>query len=371
MSVSREYRRANTLDKSSSTLKTIVMQPKKEIKYYASLPLEWTDLTKTLDKDDLDIQPGKDPIERRHHISLHVLLPSRPTPELIHKLEGISCFTLTLEGLGCFENKTNDVLYIQVVVNDQLRALHKLLVDEYKQPWQHPEYKPHVTIAFLKSGKGKKYVAGMKLTKTQVGARSVEFRTHGDGAKAIDTIALRRPDVAICLPPPNIVWPSRARPWESHGWPEQPARPSIPMSLKAKIDTFVQEKQQQPTRGRTPSGSVDDTSDLSVHVQNNELVFKTFIPSKQSQPRAPGPAGRYVAPPLRTTQESVDHKLDQAAKRSQQLSASYLQGSYDPVTREHTVTEGPDPVMDRFMQELQHPPETKPDDEVQQMAEVD
>ncbi len=29
--------------------------------YWASVPLEWTDLTKKLNQDDLNVQPGKNP----------------------------------------------------------------------------------------------------------------------------------------------------------------------------------------------------------------------------------------------------------------------------------------------------------------------
>ncbi len=136
---------------------------------------------------------AKTPIEQHHHITLHVFLPSRPTPELSSKIAAMAAFKLDLEGAGCFENKDQDVLYIKVVMNDSLLALHKLLVAEYKVAWPHPEYKPHVTIAFLKPGKGKAYVEALKDFKATVLAKTVNFNEwSGDGDKPVDVIALRK-----------------------------------------------------------------------------------------------------------------------------------------------------------------------------------
>lgn len=159
-------------------------------KFYASLPLPFTDLTALLDESDLDGKPGR-AIERRHHISLHVLLPSRPSPELIANLKECKAPTITLDGLDCFENKANDVLFLKVQVEDDLLALHKLLVQEYGIPWQHPEYKPHVTIAFMKPGTAKKYLDKLdKMKATTVIANTVEFRQHGAGSKVLDSVQL-------------------------------------------------------------------------------------------------------------------------------------------------------------------------------------
>jgi 2'-5' RNA ligase len=151
-------------------------------KYYAAIPIH-VGLSVDIDKDDLNFQPGKDPIETRHHISVHVLLPNKPTPELQAKLHKIKSFDVELDTLGCFENKDQDVLFIKVNVSDQLLGLHKLLVEEYKMPWPHPEYKPHVTLAFLKPGRAKKYVT--KLEKPiKALAECLRFEQHASKEKS-------------------------------------------------------------------------------------------------------------------------------------------------------------------------------------------
>lgn len=160
-----------------------------KVKYYAALPLPWTDLTENIKQEDLDKQPGSDPIERRHHITLHILLPDRPSAELIKQIKCVESFPVTVSGLGCFENKDKDVLFMKVKVDDKLLALHGLIVSSYGMKWPRPEYTPHVTIAFLKPGKAKEYTSSLKMEKNiTVTANVVEFRAHGDGSKVIDSI---------------------------------------------------------------------------------------------------------------------------------------------------------------------------------------
>lgn len=127
-------------------------------KYYAAIPLRlppW--LIPKIDPDDLDFQPGKIPIETRHHVSVHVMLPNKPTPQLEAKIRAIEAFNVELGPLGCFHNDKNDVLFLKVDVTEPLLRLHQLLVNEYKIPWRHPSYTPHVTLAFLKPGRAEKY----------------------------------------------------------------------------------------------------------------------------------------------------------------------------------------------------------------------
>lgn len=164
-----------------------VMEPPK---YYAAIPLE-IPLFVELAKEDLDIQPGKNPIETNHHISVHVMLPNKPSQELEAKLAATKAFAVTLDTLGCFENKDNDVLFIKVNVSDQLLGLHKLLVEDYKIPWRHPEYTPHVTLAFLKRGTAKKYVAKLEKPIMAI-AGQIEFRQHASASKDASDVKIIR-----------------------------------------------------------------------------------------------------------------------------------------------------------------------------------
>jgi len=150
-------------------------------KYYASVPVtfdeakKWTDQIKP---EDLDSQPGKNPIETRHHVTLHVMLPNRPSDALVKQIAAYAPFRIELDQVGVFENKTNDVLHVKVLVNKQLKQLHELLIHEYKIPWNHPTYTPHLTLAFLKPGQGKHYTTLFTPRAVEMMAKTVEFRQH-------------------------------------------------------------------------------------------------------------------------------------------------------------------------------------------------
>lgn len=144
-----------------------------------------------LQKDDLDFQPGKDPIERNPHVTLHVMLPHLPGKELQAKICKFKQFPVKLDGVGYFENKESDVLYIKVVVSEELKALHDLLVAEYKQPWQHKEYTPHVTLAFTKKSKAREYAEKILTATMILRAEKVVFEQHASASKdKADVLAL-------------------------------------------------------------------------------------------------------------------------------------------------------------------------------------
>lgn len=55
-----------------------------------------------------------------------------------------------------FQNDDYDVLYVEVK-STPLHSLHHHLRDNLPNSYKFPEYNPHVTLAYLKKGKGKKY----------------------------------------------------------------------------------------------------------------------------------------------------------------------------------------------------------------------
>lgn len=169
-------------------LHCFAMASDKKPEYYAALPLPCLDfLTRPIQDEDLDKQPGKDPIERKHHVTLHIFLPGPPDEALTKKLKEQKPVCLRLKGTGCFENKSQDVFFVRVEVDDKLLGLHKLLVDEYKKPWPRESYTPHVTLAFLKPGTGKKYLKTIEC-ETISFAMQMEFHQHAGPAKDAKSI---------------------------------------------------------------------------------------------------------------------------------------------------------------------------------------
>jgi hypothetical protein len=111
-------------------------------------------------------------------------------PEDTAKVFPTKPLEIKLSGLAYFENKDKDVLYAKVQMTDELLELHKAFVDHYNIKWQHPEYTPHVTIAFLKPGTAKKYAESIKWDGATFQAKSVEWREHGGDNKLRATITL-------------------------------------------------------------------------------------------------------------------------------------------------------------------------------------
>jgi hypothetical protein len=54
------------------------------------------------------------------------------------------------------------------------------------EPSDHPEYVPHVTVAYLKPGMGKKYVGGRQLAGKRWLADRIEYRRPDGGVDAAD-----------------------------------------------------------------------------------------------------------------------------------------------------------------------------------------
>jgi 2'-5' RNA ligase len=79
----------------------------------------------------------------------------KPLKSLLAQQEGPVVFALGKTSL--FENDEFDVVKVEVISHD-LHHLNDLISENCKHTDTHPGYKPHVTIAYVKPGTGKKYV---------------------------------------------------------------------------------------------------------------------------------------------------------------------------------------------------------------------
>jgi 2'-5' RNA ligase len=64
---------------------------------------------------------------------------------------------IILEGKDCFFNKDYDVLKINVK-SEKLKELNELTKSNLNYTSQYNDYKPHLTLAYLKKGKGLDYI---------------------------------------------------------------------------------------------------------------------------------------------------------------------------------------------------------------------
>lgn len=106
-----------------------------------------------INKDDL----AEDGIEEETHVTIAYGLHTDVQTGKVRKvLEGIDLREIEVLGASLFENET-DVLKLDVKITDGLLLIRdKILTLNNTQKFK--EYLPHITIAYLKSGTGKKYI---------------------------------------------------------------------------------------------------------------------------------------------------------------------------------------------------------------------
>lgn len=102
---------------------------------------------------DLD---GDDPLETNIHITVLFGIEDNSEIGNIRKIaKSHKPIIVEFGNLSLFEND-NDVLKIEVKSKGLIK-LHKEIRAKIPNTWSHDDYNPHITIAYLKSGTGKKY----------------------------------------------------------------------------------------------------------------------------------------------------------------------------------------------------------------------
>lgn len=98
-------------------------------------------------------------IQNDPHITLLYGLHKEVTPEMVkNALKGLdTTLNITIKGIDIFQNEEFDVVKFNVVLNDELKNINEAL-KELPYTSDYDEYLPHVTIAYVKKGTGKKYV---------------------------------------------------------------------------------------------------------------------------------------------------------------------------------------------------------------------
>jgi 2'-5' RNA ligase len=66
-------------------------------------------------------------------------------------------FKVQIDGVSLFENPEFDVVKLDVIKTSNLEEINKRL-SELPNSNQFPEYKPHITLAYIKKGSGQKYI---------------------------------------------------------------------------------------------------------------------------------------------------------------------------------------------------------------------
>ncbi len=128
------------------------------------------------------------------HITILYGIVSQEPNEVIEVLANEGPVTATLGKVTLFENDNYDVVKIDVS-SEGLSQLHSLISDNIENESDFPEYKPHVTIAYVKQGSGKLYSGSDEFEGTEMSFDEVVF-SSSKGEKT--AIALKR-NVAATL----------------------------------------------------------------------------------------------------------------------------------------------------------------------------
>ena len=121
---------------------------------------DWSQITGMIDPEDVYEVEGDRSygIQDNPHVTILYGLHSSVSPEdlkeVLDRFDGD--LKVRIAGIGIFENEEFDVVKLNVVPDGGLQQLHDM-VSELPNSDQYPEYKPHITIAYVKKGSGKKY----------------------------------------------------------------------------------------------------------------------------------------------------------------------------------------------------------------------
>lgn len=116
--------------------------------------------------DDEDVY-NKDGLGRDNepHVTLLYGLHNGNSNEVDKVLEGEKPVKLALKETSIFEPELYDVLKLTVESSD-LRRLNKKIAKNCPHTNSYKNYSPHCTLAYLKKGKGKKYINDKKFNGT-------------------------------------------------------------------------------------------------------------------------------------------------------------------------------------------------------------
>lgn len=118
-----------------------------------------------------------------HVTVLYGIHGDTPKPVLA-ALRDVEPFTIRLGRLSLFQGQDHDVLKIEVHSAPLVR-LNGLLRSRLCHTQTHPNYVPHVTVAYLRKGRGERYVGDKHFAGESFEASSVIFSASGGATTVI------------------------------------------------------------------------------------------------------------------------------------------------------------------------------------------
>jgi len=140
-----------------------------------------------IEEDDVYIKPSDDSygLEEQPHITvLYGIHEDEIDPSVIVDMmeQKMKPIKVQITEIDIFENPEYDVVKYNVPVTPELQAYRDMFIESFPNTQTFPDYHPHMTIAYVKPGTGKKY---KKILNEPFDVRFVKgvYSYHKDGQK--------------------------------------------------------------------------------------------------------------------------------------------------------------------------------------------
>lgn len=138
--------------------------------------MDWCN--KNIPEEDVYTDPKDETLgkEDKPHVTVKYGLHTSNQKDIEDLVKGFGDVEINLGKVSIFEpeEKEYDVVKVEIE-GDKLRELNKKLSDNLENSDEHPEYKPHATIAYVKKGQGKKYVGNTDFEGLKFVSHSLDF----------------------------------------------------------------------------------------------------------------------------------------------------------------------------------------------------
>lgn len=129
----------------------------------ANIP-DWNKKISIVKEEDLYVEDNDYGYEKEPHVTIMYGLHDDEIQkdEFYKALKNLDSIQCTITHVGIFKTDRYDVVKFDVPLTPELKAYNFYFQKFYPNTPQYDDYKPHMTIAYVKSGEGKKYIQNIK-----------------------------------------------------------------------------------------------------------------------------------------------------------------------------------------------------------------